>query len=33
MFGGINTGTQGVDITMLAIIGAVVVVAMFMLRR
>lgn len=33
MFGGINTGTQGVDITMLAVIGAVVVLTLYALRK
>lgn len=33
MFGGINTGTQGIDVTTLAIIGGVVLVALWMLKR
>lgn len=32
-FGGINTGKQGVDMTTLAIIGAIVVVALLVLKR
>lgn len=33
MFGGINTGTQGLDLTTLALVGAAVVVALFLLRK
>lgn len=33
MFGGINTGTQGVDLTTIAAIAAVAVVALLVLRK
>lgn len=33
MFGGINTGTQGLDLTTIAVLGAVVVVALFVWRK
>jgi hypothetical protein len=32
-YGGINTGTTGIDVTTLAIIAAVAVVALMVLRR
>lgn len=33
MFGGINTGTQGIDLTTLAVIGAIAIVALLVIRR